>query len=405
MQLVYGVLRHRQYLDRMVEILSTTPLKKIDPFVHQSIVIGLYQIFFLERIPESAAVNEAVNNCKTAKLPKRLQGFVNGVLRQAIRNKSKLKKRAQTDKTGSAILNHPDWLTKKWQKHFGKDKTAQFCWYNQQEPELVLRINSTRINRKSFLQLLQDNELEATPGHFSPDAVTLPNFSGPITDIPGYNEGYFQVQDEAAQLVTLLLGPIKKDGLYLDGCAGLGSKTAHLIQLGTAYNIEVHAVEPEPHRQTLFRQNISRLFGIKDPHLHSGILQVFSPVELPLFDGIIIDAPCSGTGVTGRHPDIRWNRNSEDILKYQQNQLDILQHSTILLKPGGTLVYVTCSLEKEENIDVINMFLKQNSDFSLSDCADHLPAAARQFVTEQCFAPLPSKDIDGFFAARLIRRP
>ncbi len=401
MQLVYGVLRHRQYLDRMVEILSTTPVKKIEPFIHQSIVIGLYQLFFLERIPASAAVNEAVKNCKRAKTPKRLQGFVNGVLRQAIRTKTNLENQAKTDRSGAPILNHPNWLVDKWRVQFGKEKTALICLNNKDEPQLVLRINSTRIIRESFLQLLRDNGIEGTVGHFSQDAIILPGFSGPITTIPGYNEGFFQVQDEAAQLVTLLLGPIKKHGVYLDGCAGLGSKTAHLMQLGTSCNI--HAVEPEPHRQRLFHQNISRLYEVRKPLLHCGMLQQFSPEQLPLFDGIIIDAPCSGTGVTGRHPDIRWNRKPEDILNYQREQQNILQHSTTLLKPEGILVYVTCSLEREENMGVISRFLEQNSDFVLSDCAEQLPTTTQQFLTEQCFAPLPSEKIDGFFAARLIR--
>lgn len=403
MQLVYGVLRHRQFLDRMVEILSTTPLRKIEPFIHQSLVLALYQLFFLERIPESAAVNEAVINCKTAKLPKRLHGFVNGVLRQAIRNKNSLKEQAKVDKSGSTILNHPGWLVEKWQDQFGFEKTVQICSSNSHEPELVLRVNSTLITRESFLQLLRDNKIKGVTGHFGPDAVIVPDISGPITSIPGYNEGYFQVQDEAAQLVTLLLNPLQRDGIYLDGCAGLGSKTAHLMQLGLALDVDIHAIEPESHRQRLFEENISRLFTTKKPLLHCGKLQHFSPEELPLFDGIIIDAPCSGTGVTGRHPDIRWNRYPENILRYQKEQLNILQHSTTLLRPKGILVYVTCSLEKEENFDVIETFLAQNSNFALTDCAEQLPATAHQFISNQCFAPLPSKQIDGFFAARLVR--
>lgn len=403
MQLVYGVLRHRQYLDRILEILSKTPLKKIEPFIHQSIVTGLYQIFFLKRIPESAAVNEAVNNCKNAKIPKRLQGFVNGILRQSIRQKEDLKNRAKTDKLGAVLFNHPAWLVQKWQKQFSPETASQICTNNSQEPAMTLRVNTTHLSRELFLQQLEAQGIESVTGHYSPDAVILLNFSGSITNIPGFGEGFFQVQDEAAQLATMLFGTLLPGGKYLDGCAGLGTKTAHLLQLGSSCGIDVHAVEPEAHRQKLFAQNLSRLFPGKNPMLHCGNLQQFSSQELPLFDGILIDAPCSGTGVTGRHPDIRWNRRQEDIIKYQKEQKSILAHSATLLAPQGTLIYATCSLEKEENYEVIDSFLTNNTDFTLTNCASQLPETAHHFVTDNCFAPLPSDKIDGFFAARLVR--
>jgi 16S rRNA (cytosine967-C5)-methyltransferase len=404
MQLVYGVLRHRQYLDRILEILSKTPLRKLDPFVHQALAVGLYQIFFLERIPESAAVNEAVESCKTAKIPKRLHGFVNGILRQSIRDKENLASKALTDSTSRPVLNHPEWLIKRWQQNFGIKETERICRANNSEPALVLRVNSPSINRDDYCRRLDEAGIPFKLGTYSTEAVTLPDFHGSITTIPGYAEGFFQIQDEAAQLATCLLGPFRSGASYLDGCAGLGGKTSHLLQLAKKHNMQIQAVEPEPHRLKKLRENIERLFPGCSPAIHEGNLQQFSSLHSEhLFDGILIDAPCSGTGVTGRHPDIRWNRSPKELLRYQQEQLALLSHAAQLVGPSGLLVYATCSLEPEENQEVINEFLRSNNEFVLTDCSQQLPESAHCFIEDKLFVPHPSETIDGFFAARMQR--
>lgn len=401
MQLVYGVLRNRQYLDRILRLLSKTPLRKIDPIIHQAIAVGLYQLFFLERIPPSAAVNEMVECCKTAGVPKRLEGFVNGILRQSIRQKTVLAEQAQRDETGAEIVNHPEWLVARWKKHFGAEETLRICRANNREPLMTVRINTVKISRDDFRQLLEPHEIVSHVGKYSEDAVLLPEFQGSITAIPGYAEGFFQVQDEAAQLATCLLGPFRPGSTYLDGCAGLGGKTSHLLQFAARHGFKVHAVEPEPHRLGKLQENIARLFPGNVPVIHETNLQQLPRRDLPLFAGILIDAPCSGTGVTGRHPDIRWNRRPEDIARYRQEQLALLEHAADLLAPGGVLVYATCSLEPEENQDVVQGFLLDHKAFTLTDCSGQLPEPARRFVVDGCFAPRPEADIDGFYAARM----
>jgi 16S rRNA (cytosine967-C5)-methyltransferase len=403
MQLIYGVLRKRQSLDRILEYLSRTPLKKIDLFVHQALAVGLYQIFYLERIPESAAVNEVVESCKKAKIPKRLHGFVNGILRQAIRQKTKLTTEAQTDATGKPILNHPEWLAGRWRKNFGSQETEKICKANNCEPVLVLRVNSSIITRDDFCQSLKETEVAFRLGSYSKEAVVLPDFHGSITTVPGYTEGFFQVQDEAAQLATTLLGPFRQGGRFLDACAGLGGKTAHMFQFGKNHMLEIHAVEPEPHRLRKLKENMNRLFHEGSPIIHEGSLQEFSLQDLPPFDGILIDAPCSGTGVIGRHPDIRWNRHPEDLLRYQKIQKALVKHAATLLAPNGVLVYATCSLEPEENQDVVMEFLNSHKEFRLTDCSLQLPEAAKSLTHDNFFTPHPSETIDGFFAARMQR--
>jgi 16S rRNA (cytosine967-C5)-methyltransferase len=240
------------------------------------------------------------------------------------------------------------------------------------------------------------------------EAVILPDFHGSITSIPGYTEGFFQVQDEAAQLATCLLGPFRSGAKYLDGCAGLGGKTSHLLQLAKQHDLQIHAVEPEPHRLKKLKENLARLFPgdspVINPVIHEENLQQFSLLHDSLFfDGILIDAPCSGTGVIGRHPDIRWNRLPEELVRYQQQQLELLSLAAGLLHRKGLLVYATCSLEPEENQQVVNEFLRTHEDFVLTDCSLHLPEPAHRFIENNFFAPRPSETIDGFFAARMQR--
>lgn len=404
MQLVYGVLRQRQYLERMIALLSRTPLRKIDPFIRQALLVGLYQIFFLDRIPPSAAVNEAVESVKAAKIHKRLHGFVNGILRQAIRTEDELKEKARYDAEGNVILNHPEWLIKRWQTHFGKNATETFCLSNNSEPTLVLRLNTGRTDRESYLQMLENGSIEAQKGNYAPEAVVLPGFTGSPVTLPGFAKGYFQIQDEAAQLATSLLGPLRKGGNYLDGCAGLGGKTSHLLEKGAGLGCLVHAVDPEPFRLHKLKENIARLFDTPPLTVHQSSLLELGTAHLPDFDGILIDAPCSGTGVTGRHPDIRWNRQENDLGHYSDQQYALLNHAASLLKKDGVLVYATCSLEPEENSEVLSRFLESNPDFEPVDCAPFLPKEASGLIQNGFFHPLPSDTIDGFFAARLQRK-
>jgi len=409
MNLVFGVLRKRDTLNFLIEQLSTTKLKKLPPFVHQALAVGLYQIFFLDSIPSSAAVNEAVKSCGQANIPQRLHGFVNGVLRNSIREKEKLS--TQLDKNRAKLTNHPSWLTKRWRQQYSEETVQKICDINGQEPSLSIRVNSCRITVDDYFQKLQEAEIAAKRG-LSPAAILLPEFSGKINKLPGYKEGWFQVQDEAAQLATLLFQPIEENGSYLDCCAGLGGKTAHIMQIGHQHKTKVTAIEPEKGRQDKFSENMQRLFPDQEYELHTSTVQEFAATSTEQFSGILVDAPCSGTGVIRRQPDIKWNRRESDFAKNQKLQLEILTAAATLLKPGGILIYATCSLEQEENDQVISKFLDKQSEFKLSYCSDFLPEAARKYTRTSVvapdaegdfFAPLPDNYIDGFFAARLVK--
>jgi len=403
MEIVYGVLRHRQSLDRIVELVSTTRLDKLDPFIHQALRVGLYQLFHLDRIPSPAAVNETVESCKAAGKPKRLQGFANAILREALRRQEDLAVAAATDRFGQTILNHPQWLVNRWRKRFGEAETRRICASNNRLPSLVLRQNNLVDGNDTLQQMLATRGIASLAGAYSPDAICIPHFSGSISQLPGYPEGLFLVQDEAAQLTTPLLGPFRQGGRYLDACAGLGGKTSHLLLFAGVWQLQIDAVEPEQSRRDKLGDNLVRLFGTTSAKIHPVRLENLEENHLSAFDGILVDAPCSGTGVTGRHPDIRWNRREEDLLRYQEEQLALLHHAFGMLRPGGVLVYATCSLEREENEDVVARFLTAHRAMNLTDCTPYLPPAAHHLVADGFFSPHPDETIDGFFAARMQR--
>ncbi len=403
MNLIFGVLRQRQYLESLVKKLCRHPVKKLHPIVHHALAVGLYQLFFLSRIPESAAVNETVKAVKKTKVPKRLHGFVNGVLRESIRQRHSLPQPGEPDTNGQPILNHPEWLTTRWQNNFGKSEMLAICERNNSQQPLTLRVNTIAVTKEMFTAQLEHENIAAKPGIYSPDAVLLHDYHGQISAIPGYDKGHFQVQDEAAQLASLLLQPFQMSGHYLDACSGLGGKTGHLLQLLDDFEASLTAIEPEPHRQEKLVTNLHQLFPGKNYSLFRGSLQQFCPSVTNKFNGILIDAPCSGTGVTGRHPDIRWRRTISDINNYANTQLELITHAASWLLPGGTLVYATCSMEPEENEDVVAQFLRENSTFSLSDCSPFLPSSAQSLLRNGFFQPRPPDGLDGFFAARLVR--
>ena len=401
--IIYGLLRNRESLDIMLQHLCNQRLKKFNPFVLQALRVGLFQILYLDRIPESAAVNESVKAVQAARLPKRLHGFVNGVLRNSIRKREQLLNLISQPK--QPILNHPQWLTGRWEKRYGKEEMIRICKQNNEQTSFSLQINSCCTDRNTFHKTLLGEGINNRPGKHCDGTIILEGFHGAISGVPGFNEGHFQVQDQGAQLLAQLIGPMIQNGHYLDACAGVGGKTSVLIQMADTVQAKVSSVEPDTIRGEKFQDNMKRLHPTQSIKLFPGTLQEFAITTNERFHGILLDVPCSGTGVIRRHPDIRWNRRSEDLCTYQGTQLELLQRAADILLPGGVLVYATCSLEEEENEQVLEIFLKDNKSFALETCAGFLPSMASPLLNGDFFAPLPSAETDGFFGARLTKLP
>jgi 16S rRNA (cytosine967-C5)-methyltransferase len=406
MSLIYGVLRWQGYLDWVTEKFSKYPLTKIKSRILQALRIGIYQLLFLDRIPASAAINETVQALKDMKQPKWLTGFVNGVLRNVNRAQQglpvPLSQANNTSLPDRAKLSHPDWLVERWKERYGYSETVKICQANNTQAPVCLRINTMLTTSSDLIEKFRAHDLDAASGQCSPLAVKLNDYHGPVTAIPGFQDGLFQVQDEAAQLITLLLGPLSPDKYYLDGCAGLGGKASHLAQMLPAKSTLI-AVEPNSGRVLKLKENLERLRLDKTVTIVESTLDSLLPDNREKFTGILIDAPCSGLGVIRRHPDIRWNRHPDDLLRYQEKQLALLNAAARLLAPEGILVYATCSTEPEENEEAVKNFLITNPQFVLTDCRNMLPGGCTLLVDKQgFFRTLPGQeDLDGFFAARL----
>ncbi len=410
--LVYGTLRWHSYLDWVLAEYSSYPLNKMKNRLRHALRIGLYQLTFMDRVPDSATVNETAKALKAAKQPGWIIGFANGLLRNIARNKDKIPH--PNDENSKlpepARLNHPVWLIKRWQERYGVKETAAFCRRNNTLPPLCLRVNSNFISRDNFRNLMRKLPLLTQNGLFAPEALVINGQKGSITELPGYLEGYFQVQDEAAQLTSLLLSPLQSNKLYLDGCAGLGGKTSHIAQMLAATTFpesasKIIAVEPSRLRIKLLKENLQRLKLSSLVTIVADKLENFHFQTNKGFAGILIDAPCSGLGVVRRHPDIRWRRKPEDLNRYQKLQLSLLDKASSLLSTGGILVYATCSMEPEENDDVVKQFLDQKKKFAITNCRDHLPLSAVDLVDEFGFLrTLPKhENVGGFFATRLVK--
>jgi len=401
--LVAGTLRNRGAIDWLLGRLSKTPLPKLKPAVLQALRIGACQLLYLDRVPQAAAIHATVEAVKRQGEPRWLTGFVNGVLRTVARGREEFHQALSAGAApAEARYNHPPWLLNRWRQRYGDDGMTAICRSNAQPGRLCLGVNTTRCTVSELVTTLVARQIEVTPGRYHSESLWLDQ-GGAVTELPGYCEGWFWVQDEIAGLVAGLVLPFAP-GDCLDGCAGLGGKTAALAAI-VPQGSRVLAVEPQPRRQQLFAENMARL-GLAAVPLHQGTLAEFAQANNASFSAVLIDAPCSGLGVTGRHPDIRWQRKESDLALLQARQVAILDEAAGLVAPGGVLVYATCSIEPEENEAVVTLFREAHPQFIVEDAAASLPAAAKVLVDEQGFLrTLPGHYgvSDGFFGARMRR--
>ncbi|MBU0728887.1 MAG: 16S rRNA (cytosine(967)-C(5))-methyltransferase RsmB [Proteobacteria bacterium] len=406
MAILYGVIRWRLYLDQVLSKFSKYPLNKMKPRTLQALRVGLYQLIFMDRIPAAAAMNETIKALKSAGQPKWLTGFVNGLLRNISRNREGIPSPTEaTDIMPDHVrISHPEWLFKRWLKRYGLAKTMEICETNNLLPDLCLRINTDQMQVDQYLAQLNTLGIYAERGRYAPHAVIVQDYKGTITGLPGFKDGHFQVQDEAAQLVVSLLGPVEK-GKYLDGCAGLGGKTLQLAQI-LPPGSELILIEPSETRAQLLLENLHRFDLMAGVRVLPMDIQDALPQYKESFRGVLVDAPCSGLGVIRRHPDIRWNRKEDGLARFQEKQKEILAAAAAMTIPGGVVVYAVCSGEPEEGEEVVNDFLANHQAFSLSDCKKVLPDSARNLTDLRgCLTTFPDpKELDGFYAARLLKK-
>ena len=400
-ELTYGVFRRRQTLDWVLIRFSKVPFEKIESTVLNILRVGLYQILFLTRTPVSAAVNESVEMAKAIR-GQGGAGFVNGILRSVVRQKEEIvfpKMEEDPVLHLSVGQSYPLWLVQRWMKEVGVEETLKLCIANNQIAPLTLRTNILKTDREHLVRRLIEKGLNPRPTTHSGEGVILDN-SPPTSELPFLREGNYVIQDEASQMVTLILDP-KPGERILDACAAPGGKTTHIAQR-MANKGEIVAVDLTQEKLRLLRE-LCRTLGVNIVKTVKGdASRPLLALENQAFDRILADVPCSGFGTLRRNPDLKWRKGEEDIRRLSLVQASILGNLSQYLKKGGILVYSTCTIFHEENEDIVEAFLKSHVNFELDDLTRVVSEKNRRFVQNGYFKTFPQGNgMDGFFVARL----
>ncbi len=403
--LIYGVLRWRQNLDWIIRHCSKTKLEKIQPEILNILRLGLFQIFFLDRIPDSAAVNTSVELAREVAPPWVIK-YVNAVLRNAVRSAADLPWPSVNDNPETALSvlkSFPLWLTTKWVNRFGVEETELLCNAVNKIPPITIRTNTIKTNRDELFSVLANECEKISKTPYSPDGICLFGPEKAVHEFSAFKKGRFQVQDEAAQIISHILSP-KPNEKILDACAGLGGKTGHIAQMMENKG-QIIAIDKSKEKLLRLYTEMIRL-GIQN------VKTVVHDLEKPLpasytekFDKILLDAPCSGLGVIRRNPDIKWDVSKKDVSRFKEKQIKYLCRVSKLIKPKGIIVYAVCSIEPEENEAVITEFLKNNSCFKIYQNFKDTPINIQPFLDQNGFIrTLPHiHDMDGFFSVCLQR--
>lgn len=396
-EIVHGVVRWMGRLDWVLNGFYKGQFSKAIPNLKNCLRVALYQILFLDRVPDYAAVNEAVEFIK------KLQGqkpadLTNAILRNIIRSKNGIRyPDPEEDLIGyiSAFHSHPSWLVKRYVNRFGRESTEKLFAANNEKPFLTLKLNAIKVQHEEFKSLLNSVNLKYLQGKYLQDFFKLQNLTN-ITAWEYYNNGFFDVQDESAGLACRLLD-VKPGLRVLDMCAAPGGKTSYIAGLMQDHG-EIVALDRYESRLHVLSKNIKRL-GLKS--IRPLVMNAME-YNRKDFDRILVDAPCSGTGTLSKKPDIKWKVNLLDIKKLSELQYSLLSKASTLLKKDGVLVYSTCSIEPEENFEVVKKFLESNPNFKLLSAEE---SVSKELVDENgCISTLPHiHQLDGAFAAKLIR--
>jgi 16S rRNA (cytosine967-C5)-methyltransferase len=407
-ELVYGCVRRRRTLDALISQFATKPADQQPPLLRLILHLGLYQIRYLSQIPASAAVDTTVDLAKINGFGG-LAGFVNGLLRQTLRQAAERESGDPLDLPADPVSrigiwhSMPDWIVQQWIAQFGEAETAQLCaWFNQ-PPSIDLRVNRLRASVEQVEAAMQAAGVTVERLAGFPLALRLRSHRGPIPALPGYSEGWWSVQDASAQLVGALLDP-QPGETVIDACAAPGGKTTHLAELMGDRGL-IWAGDRSVNRLKKVLQNAERL-QLTSIQLCPGDSRTLTQFTGQA-DRVLLDAPCSGLGTLHRHADARWRQTPDSVQALAQLQAELLRHVATWVKPGGTLVYATCTLHPDENERVVQDFLAEHPLEKPQWRIESLPAdhpAARFQQPEGWLRILPHRhDLDGFFMAKLIR--
>jgi 16S rRNA (cytosine967-C5)-methyltransferase len=395
-EICYGVMRYLPELENDVRGLMQKPLTGKQRVFHFLLLVGVYQIKYM-RIPDHAAVSETVAATSTLK-NRHMKALINGVLRNFVRASEKAIK---TDATNSTVpisiqYNHPSWFIKKVQESY-PEQWQQILSANQQKPPMWLRVNKQHHSSSSYQKLLASAEIPINSVDPLSEAIELTHPID-VLKLPGFEQGWVSIQDGAAQQAARLLNCQKGD-VVLDSCAAPGGKTCHILEQ-TPDISSMTAIDIEANRLVRVQENLTRL-GLQANIITADAANSKTWWQGQYFDRILLDVPCSATGVIRRHPDIKWLRKASDIDALVVLQQQILKETWSLLKPGGTLLYATCSILPQENSKQIEQFIENNTDAKLIPLDSEQKQSAEKTIGWQL---LPGeKNMDGFYYAKLLK--
>jgi 16S rRNA (cytosine967-C5)-methyltransferase len=403
-EIVTGTLRWQRSVDHLIEGFARRPLSKLDADVLVILRLSLYQLLHLDRVPASAVVDDAVNMTRAAR-KQSAAGFVNAILRSVLRQRHRLPLPPRPDNAADreaavAYLgvthSHPEWLVTRWLDRVGFDAAERWVRFNNDTPLLTIRANRLRTTREALQAALAQAGIDSHPARFAPDGLVI-TAGNPLRHP---TDGSFFVQDEASQLVPLMLGA-RPGERVLDLCASPGGKTTAIAADMSDTGVIV-ASDVRPRRVALLARTL-RTSSAR----HAHALYVAASGPLPFqhaFDRVLVDAPCSGLGTVRRDPDIRWRRAESDLGAFARDQLALLVRAAPVVKPGGRLVYATCSSEPEENDDVIAAFLRMHPAFLVTDVRAEVPSLASLVDPRGILRTLPHvHGLEAFFAAAMTR--
>lgn len=400
-ELVYGTVRRRRTLDALINHFGKHPVEKQQADLLQILRLGFYQLRYLDHVPDHAVVDTMVQITKAQRLGK-LSGVVNGMLRQYIREAAgmgdPLPLPPEPTQRLAVLHSYPNWIVEVWRSMLPEADVAALCeWFNQ-PPKLDLRINLQRYSLAAAQAIFAEANIEVAPVPSVPSALRLKGHSGAVTQLPGYADGWWAVQDSSAQLVGYLLDP-QPGEMVIDACGAPGGKSLHIAELmgdtGTVWSCDRTAS-----RTKKIQQNIDRL-GTQcvRPLMCDSRNQ---PNFIGKADRVLLDVPCSGLGTLNRHADARWRQNPESVEGLVTLQRELLSHASTWVKPGGVMVYSTCTLHPAENAAQVQWFLSEHEGWKIE-----LPAEdfGLQPTAEGWINVLPHRqNMDGFFMVKLVRR-